>query len=73
MPKDKKGKILHPNSRKAKLLIRDQIHHEARIKKRIDAKHARSKEFEIVKFVQQSIKDDDNSVYSYNDGIIFVI
>ena len=73
MPKERKAKILHPNSRKAKRLIRDQIHHENKVQHRLEAKHERSAEFEIVKFFHSQIKDSTTPVYSIKEGLYHFI
>ena len=73
MPKERKAKILHPNSRKAKRMIRDQIHRDNKVQHRIDAKHERSAEYEIVKFIHSQVKDGTAPVYSNKEGFFHFI
>ena len=71
MPKERRGKIVHPNSRKAKLMVREKIYHDARVQKKLEAKKERSAEFEIVTFIHQRIKDGKNLTYKYKQGFFF--
>ncbi|KAK2949053.1 putative translation machinery-associated protein 16 [Blattamonas nauphoetae] len=68
MPKVTSKKIMHPNSRKAKRAIRDQIQKTHIAQKRKEASKDRSVKYRIIKFIHKRIANDEREVFTIEEG-----